>query len=342
MPRRILIVRLGSLGDLVHTLPAAAALRRAFPEAELDWLVDEPHREFLELVPILTSLIVLESRGARGWLAARRRMRDRRYDMAIDFQGLLKSAALARLSGAARVLGFERDALRESQAGWFYREQIPADDHGHVIEKNLRLAEAAGALRGPLEFPIRPVSSPKIETFIGGLSMRYALVNPGAAWPNKRWPTDRLSAIAQHLRDKHDLLSVVLWGPGEAEAATAVVAGADGAAQLAPPTGLRDLIELAQGARLMVSGDTGPLHITSALGVPAVALFGPTTPARNGPWDPDDISLSEYSACECHYQRRCVREPATWCLAQISVGDVAQAIDTRLRRAAAQLPGQAF
>ncbi len=326
-------MRLGSLGDLVHTLPAVAALRRAFPDADIDWLVDAPHREFLELVPILTGLVVLERRGAGGWLEARRRMRERRYDLALDFQGLLKSAALARLSGARDVLGFDRVALREPQAAWFYRERIPVNVRGHVIEKNLQLAEAAGATRAPLEFPIRPVQSANIEAFIGSLPAPFALVNPGAAWPNKRWPPDRLAAIARHLRDRHGLASVVLWGPGEAEAANAVVGAAAGAAHLAPPTGLRDVIALAQGARLMISGDTGPLHITSALGVPAVALFGPTDAARNGPWDPEDVSLSRYDGCSCHYQRRCTRDPSSWCLGTISTGEVVQAIDERIRRA---------
>jgi lipopolysaccharide heptosyltransferase I len=335
MSARILIVRLGSLGDLVHTLPAVAALRRTFPGMEIDWLVDRPHRGFLELVPAVTSLVVLESRGAGGWIAARRRMRARRYDLALDFQGLLKSAALARLSGATRVIGFERAALREPQAAWFYRERVAADEGGHVIDKNLRLAQAAGATPGPLEFPIRTVRSPRVEAFVAGLPGPYALINPGAAWPNKRWPPDRLAAIARHLRDQHGLASVVLWGPGEADAANAVVGGSGGAAHLAPPTGLPDLVALARGARLMVSGDTGPLHITSALGVPAVALFGPTNPLRNGPWDPEDISLSEYSRCDCHYERRCRRGPAGWCLGRIGTGDVVQAVETRLRRAGA-------
>jgi heptosyltransferase-1 len=333
MSARTLIVRLGSLGDLVHTLPAVAALRRTFPAMEIDWLVDRPHREFLELVPVVTSLVVLESRGAGGWIAARRRMRARRYELALDFQGLLKSAALARMSGAARVMGFERAALREPQAAWFYRDRIAVDDTRHVIDKNLRLAQAAGATPGPLEFPIRIVRSPRIDAFAAGLPGRYTLINPGAAWPNKRWPPDRLAALARHLRDHHGLSSVVLWGPGEADAASAVVAGSAGSAHLAPPTGLQDLIALAQGARLMVSGDTGPLHITSALGVPAVALFGPTNPLRNGPWDPEDISLSEYPRCDCHYERRCRRAAADWCLARIGTGDVVRAIDTRLRRA---------
>ena len=124
MASRILIVRLGSLGDLVHTLPAASALRHANPTAEIDWLVDRPHREFLELVPVISSLVVLERRGAGGWLDAIKTMRPRAYDLAIDFQGLVKSAALSRLSGARRVVGFGCE-LRERFARVLYR----ADRH---------------------------------------------------------------------------------------------------------------------------------------------------------------------------------------------------------------------
>ena len=333
MTSRLLVVRLGSLGDLVHTLPAVAALRRAFPAATIDWLVDAPHRDFLKLVPVVSSLVVLEKRGASGWLAARRELRSRQYHAAIDFQGLIKSAALAWFSGAHRVIGFDRASLREPLASLFYSEQVSVESDAHVVQKNLQMAAALGATAGPLEFPIGPVESPKVAMFLGAAAAPYALVNPGAAWPNKRWPPDRLGAIAQQLRDRHGLASVVLWGPGEEDAARAVVAASDNAASLAPETNLHDLIALARGARLMVSGDTGPLHIASALGVPAVALFGPTNAARNGPWDPGDISISRYTTCSCHYERRCSRESSLWCLGEISVNEVAAAIDERLERA---------
>jgi len=332
MATRILIVRLGSLGDLVHTLPAASALRRANPTAEIDWLVDRPHREFLELVPVISSLVVLERRGARGWLDVLKTMRARGYDVAIDFQGLVKSAALARLSGARKVVGFDRAALRERFASAFYTEQIDIPKGTHVVRKNLAVAAALGAPADgdALEFPIRDIRSPAVESFVAADPRPFALINPGAAWPNKRWPPDRLGAVATHLLDRHGLPSVVLWGPGEQGAADAVVRASTGAARLAPPTGLKDLIALARHARVIVSGDTGPLHIASALGVPAVSLFGPTDPLRNGPWDPRDIAISRYDSCDCHYQRKCSRDPAGWCLGSVTVAQVVDAIDRRL------------
>jgi lipopolysaccharide heptosyltransferase I len=327
---RLLIVRLGSLGDLVHALPAVAAIRRAYPAAEIDWLVDAPHREFLSLVPILNSLVALEGRSVAAWVAARRTLRARRYDVALDFQGLVKSAVLARMSGAARVLGFDRAALREPVAGILYHERIDVGERGHVIYKNLRLAGAVGAQPGPLEFPIGPVDSAPAAEVHRRFPTGYALINPGAAWPNKRWPPARFGAIAALLRQRFDLASVVLWGPGETDLAEAVVATSANAAIAAPPTSLRDLVAIARGARLMLSGDTGPLHIAAAVGVPAVALFGPTDPGRNGPWDAGDRSLSRYITCQCHYERRCRLTPAGWCLGSIGVDEVADAIAQRL------------
>jgi len=327
---RVLVVRLGSLGDLVHALPAVAAIHRAFPDAAIDWLVEAPHREFLDLVPFLREVVVVRDRSASAWLAARRTLRPRRYDVAIDFQGLLKSAALARLSGAARVIGFDRAALREPVAAPFYTERVATGEGRHVIQKNLSLAAALGAATNRIEFPLAWDGSAAVSDFLARIPGRFALLNPGAAWPNKRWPPDRFGLVARELAARHSLASVVLWGPGEREAAETVVAASRGAATLAPETGLRDLVALARAASLMISGDTGPTHIAAAVGAPIVALFGPTTPARNGPWSPDDISISRYDRCDCHYERRCRRTPDTWCLASIDVDEVLEAVRIRV------------
>jgi lipopolysaccharide heptosyltransferase I len=332
---RLLIVRLGSLGDLIHTLPAVAALRRAHPAAEIDWLVDAVHQPFLDLVPVVSSVVALRDRSAAAWLETRRRLRARRYDVAIDFQGLIKSAALARLSGARDVVGFERASLREPAAAWFYKRRVAAGDRQHVIAKNLELAAALGARASRLEFPIAEVDSPVASAAAAGAGRAFAILNPGAAWPNKRWPPDRFGAVARAIADRQGLSSVVIWGPDEQGLAQAVVDASGGVASLAPPTGIPDLVAIARASRLMVSGDTGPLHIAAAVGTPAVALFGPTDPARNGPWSPEDVIVSRYARCDCHYQRRCRYDAQRWCLASIDVPEVVAAIGERLRRAPA-------
>ena len=243
----------------------------------------------------------LRDRTVGAWLEVRRTLRARAYDVAIDFQGLLKSAALARLSGARRVIGFDRPALREGVAAPFYTERVTVGEGQHVVQKNLHLAAAVNAPATALDFPIATEETVVVSAFLGRVTAPYALVNPGAAWPNKRWPPDRLAMIARALLDRHGLVSVVLWGPGEQDLAQAVVTASHGSAFLAPETGLIDLLALARDARLMFSGDTGPTHIAAALGVPVVALFGPTNPLRNGPWAADDISISRYASCDCHY-----------------------------------------
>jgi lipopolysaccharide heptosyltransferase I len=331
---RLLVVRLGSLGDLVHTLPAVAALHRSWPAMEIDWLVDRVHRELLDLVPVLSQIVVLAEPTMAGWLDARRRMRARSYGVAVDFQGLLKSAALARLSGARRVVGFDRAALREPSAAWLYSDRIAIGGVPHVIDKNLALAAALGAVAGPRELPLAPVTSAVAATLEAQGLGRFALINGGAAWPNKRWPAERFGRLARWLRDAHGLSSVAIWGPGEDALAADIARESDGAAIVAPPTSLHDLVALSRMAALMVSGDTGPTHIAAAVGTPIVALFGPTDPARNGPWQADDGVISRYGGCLCHYQRRC-HHPERWCLVEIDEGDVRRAIDERLSRPAA-------
>jgi heptosyltransferase-1 len=330
-----LIVRLGALGDIIHAVPAAAALRAAFPASRIDWLVDARHRPMIDLVTVVDHAVVLERSSIPGWMDVAGRMRQVRYDVAIDLQGLLKSALLARASGAARVLGFSIWHLREKTARPFYsetsRDEVPRGEPDHVIHKNLRLLAALGVTETRIRFPLADVESralTDVRTMLGG-DRPFVLINPGAAWPNKRWPPERFGEVAAFLRDVRGLPSFVLWGPGEEGLAGAVVETSAGAARVAPPTGLSDLLALSRAASLMISGDTGPLHIAAAAGTPTVSLFGPTDPHRNGPWSPDDVAISRFGACGCHYERRC-RKPS-WCLESIGVAEVTAAIQQRFQ-----------
>jgi lipopolysaccharide heptosyltransferase I len=338
----VLIVRLGALGDIVHAIPAAAALRAAYPDARIDWLVDARHRELVDLITCVDRSIVLERSTLAGWADVVRTMRQVRYDCAVDFQGLLKSAVLARASGAPRVVGFSIWHLREKGAWPFYTatggppahedtlQRDPPLRDEHVIRKNLRLLRTLGIEDDRITFPLAPVESAAVEGIrarLGGLP--FALINPGAAWPNKRWPPERFGQVAEFLRDVRQLRSFVLWGPGEEPLAQAVVEASDGAAERAPFTSLTDLLAICRAAALMVSGDTGPLHIATAAGTPTVSIFGPTDPDRNGAWDPHDLAVSRFASCRCHYLRRC-RE-SSWCLAGIPLSEVTAAVQQRLQ-----------
>ena len=328
----ILIVRLGALGDIVHAIPAAAALRTAFPFARIDWLVDARHRDVLDLVTCIDDVIALERPTPAGWVAVTRELRRRRYDAALDFQGLMKSAVLARASGARRVLGFSIWHLREKGARPFYSESLePSRDaaQAHVIYKNLRLIEALGVRAASIEFPLRQVDSPARDAMLseaGGAP--FALINPGAAWPNKCWYTDRFGELAAFVKDVRGLEPFVLWGPDEQGLARRVIESSNGAARLAPRTSLADLVECCRSAALMVSGDTGPLHIATAVGTPVVSIFGPTDPLRNGPWAVEDLAVSRFDACGCHYDRRC--RQTQWCLSTIPVTEVTAAVQRRI------------
>jgi lipopolysaccharide heptosyltransferase I len=319
---RLLIVRLGALGDIVHALPAFAACRRAWPGARIDWLVETRHRAVLGLVAGLDRVHEIDTASALAAVPSRmREVRAVRYDVALDLQGLVKSAVLARWSGATRVVGFERAALREPLAALAYGETHPVDDAGHVVRKNLALAAAIGADASRVEFPFDvPDASLPAEP--------YAILNAGAGWPNKRWPPERFSMLAAWLRQRHGLRSIVLWGPGEHDVAKAIAAASGGAATTAPTTTIGDVLALARGARLFVSGDTGPVHLAAAVGAPIVGLYGPTSPARNGPFAPADVTLSRFETCVCHHERRCRR--ATPCIDAIALAEVQDAVTRRL------------
>jgi heptosyltransferase I len=339
-PARLLIVRLGALGDVVHAIPVAAALRRAFPQARIDWLVSAKHREILDLVPVIDRRLVINDRGGASGgaslAAAVGELRRGRYDVAIDLQGLIKSALLARASGAPRVLGFSSRYARERAARLFYTEAHDPGRGGlydpretrHVVDINLGVLTLLGITAARAEFPIDEPPSEAARAVRERTGGRYALLNPGAAWPNKRWPADRLAAVAIDLRERHGLSSVVLWGPGEEDLAAAVAAAAQGAAVASPPTTIADLAALARGAALLVSGDTGPTHIAAAVGTPIVGLYGPTRPARNGPLSPLDVTVSRDAVCQCHHLRRCRLD--RMCLLDIDVPEVIAAVDRRL------------
>jgi heptosyltransferase-1 len=330
---RFLIIRLGSLGDVIHGIPVAAALRERYPVARIDWLVDPRYVELLGLVKGLNAAIPIDPRRSplamMSTIAGLRRVR---YTAAIDLQGLLKSAVLARLAGGWQTIGFPREHVRERSATMFYTDRTDPGDHRHVIFKNLALLTPLGIRQPHMAFPLALRESDAMDEARNRAGTDgYVLLNPGAAWPNKRWPADRFGALAAEIRKAHGLRSIVLWGPGEEQLATAVVDASAGAAVLSPPTTITDLVAMAASAALVVSGDTGPLHIATAVGTPVVALFGPSYGDRNGPWSTDDITLSRTERCSCLYKRKCrTKSP---CIEDISVDDVRAAVVRRLASA---------
>jgi heptosyltransferase-1 len=307
---KALVVRLSSIGDVVHTLPVLAALQRHGWEA--GWLVEPPARPLLDDNPLLAGVLAAPSRRSFGGsrvLSTLRELRLGRYDVALDFQGLWKSAAWARLSGARRVVGWDRDSRREPSSAALLHEARRRDDTGHVIDKNLELLRALGIEAvGTREFPL-PYKSDAVARVDRGLAETkdpVAILNPGGGWPSKLWPAERFGELAKRL-DTLGLAPLVTWGPGERGLADRVVAASDGKAHRAFETTLVDFVELARRARVVVAADTGPLHLACAVGAPVVALFGPTDPARNGPFASEDEVVREVPPCAPCYSRSCQR-----------------------------------
>ncbi len=325
----LLIVRLSAMGDIIHTLPAAAALRQAFPHATLGWLLEERWAELLctlryprsglrspqrPLVDRVHAVNIAEWRRAlfsfNTWqqmAVGLSQLRGIRYDAVIDFQGAVRSALLARWSGAPVIYGDVQP--RENAASMFYTRKVLVQTNGtHVIQQALALAEAvipssiaqAPVLEPRVEFPI----DPDAESKIAGLTADrkdFALLNPGAGWGAKMWPAERYGQVAEELA-KDGLYSLINYGPGEEDLAATVEAASEGTAQKISCS-ISELIALTRRARLFIGGDTGPMHLAAALNIPVVAIFGPTNPARNGPFGTRSIVLRSASSTTDHSRR---------------------------------------
>lgn len=325
---RVLVVRLGALGDLVHTLPVVPALRAAMPAVEIHWLVDTRHAALTTLVEGVDRWVVWEAPrigGDRGLRAVISFMRAQRYDVALDLQGLMKSAALARCSGASRVIGFPSAHLRERAASWCYSEQPDIGEFSHVIDRQLGLLRAVGIPHAPRHFPLRIESTPVVDSVARLAEGRpFALLIPGAGWPNKEWGPGRFGVLASAMASRWGWTPVVTWGPKERALAEEAVRASNGSACLAPPTNVADLAALARAATVVVGGDTGPVHLSEAAGGRVVCVLGPTDPARNGPALHGSGFVSRFADCECRYARSCRR--AYPCIATISVEEVLEEV----------------
>lgn len=330
---RILILRLSALGDVILTLPVASALRQEFPQAHIAWLVEQRNRPILEGHPAIDEIITVPRRWYRSWqvlTALRTTLKQKRFDLVLDVQSLSKSAVLGWLSAAPIRLGFAPPQGREI-APFLATHRVKASGT-HVVEIFLSLLRPLGVENPPVIFQIgeHPAEADWACRTLQelGLGEGFAVINPGAAWESKRWPPERFAAVTRFLCSHLHRPVLVLWGnAAERSVAERIVKSAEAGARLAPPTNLREMAALLRRAGLMISSDTGPLHLAAALGVPCVGLYGPTSPERNGPYGPGHISLQAR-----RYTGRHPRKAGTEFIEAISVDLVCQACQRLLAR----------
>ncbi len=347
----ILIVKLGAIGDIIHTLPTLHALRTAFPDASISWVAERRSAEILRDNPMLASLIEVDTRSLRGGKVIEKMLievagqikdlRRHKFDVALDFQALLKSGVITRASGAKVRWGFSREDLREPAARVFYTNTAKAPHRSHIIRRNLALAEAALDFElpnEPFKFPISTTESDfrEADVIARKAGETFAILNPAGGWVTKLWHPEKYGKLADIIWEEHGLSSIVVAGPNEAALASMVLESSRSGRTTVATPGLKAFYELTKRASVYVGGDTGPTHLAIAAGTPIVGIFGPTEWWRNGSIDPEDICVERLDiGCriDCH-RRTC----SNWICMDITPDAVFAAVRSRLARAAASDP----
>ena len=342
---KILIIKLGAIGDIIHTLPTLAAIRTHLPEAEISWVAEQRSAEILRGNDLVDNLIEVDTKSLRSGKVIEKmliegakqvkNLRQYDFDIAIDFQGLLKSGMIAKLSGAKTRWGFSRADLREPAARVFYTDTAKVASGSHVIRRNLALAEAAlgpGLNSGELRFPITitPEHRDEASSIANRVAGNFAILNPAGGWVTKLWHPEKYGQLADKIWDEFGLTSLVVTGPNEAALAAEVLRASRSGKTIAAEPSLKGFYELAKSAQVYVGGDTGPTHLAIAAGAPIVGIFGPTEWWRNGSLNPADICVERLDiGCrvDCH-RRTC----SNWICMDISPDTVFAAVRERLER----------
>src|SRR5208283_1160778 len=327
VPAKLLIIKPSSLGDVVHSLPFLNVIRESFPHAEIHWVLAKGLEGLLENHPMVQKLLVInkdrwkEMKRLRGtWSEFKSllgELRGESYDIAVDLQGLLRSGILAAASKAPVRLGF-REAREGSRL--FYTQSITGGREIHAVDRYLKIASSLGCDTRTVAFPMPLVKeSLKIRQLKQEIG-EYSVFAPGARWKTKQWSAERFGRLSSLL----SIRSIIIGsGADEALAQEAVAYSKGKAISMAGKTDIKEMISLIRKAEFMVTNDSGPMHIAAACGVPVVALFGPTNPARTGPYGIGHVIIRGAGACAPCYKKKCddIR-----CMDSILVDEVHEAI----------------
>ncbi len=340
---RILIIKLGSIGDVVHTLPAVAALKKALPMSRIDWLIEKKSSVVLRNNPLIHRVIEVDTLGWRkSWLSfevlrqirnSLSELRNSHYDLALDFQGLWKSATFGYLSGARQLVGLDKQALREPSCRFLYSQKVaPPAQASHVIDILNELVRSLGIETNGYRFDLHV--SQQDEAYVSAQLAshqidEFLVLNPGGGWETKNWQPENYSQLHLRIRQATGLQSVVTWGPGEEKLVQEVFRHCEADPPVTFSTTIPQLTALLRRALLFVGGDTGPFHLATACYTPTVGIFGPTSPQRNGPFQVTDLVVSHQVPCGPCYKRVC-RHYNRQCMRLITVDEVFQAVLKRL------------
>ena len=332
---RILITRLSHIGDCVLTMPMLSAIRDYFPSAFVAWAVEAPSNQLLANHPSLDEIIVIP-KGWMGkpsqWGSVRKMLKCHQFDVAIDPQGITKSSILGWLSGAKQRIGIRGRWGRELSP-WLNNDLV-ATKGAHLLDRSLELLVRIGIPKTEIRHRFEPdVKSVNfVDDFIeqNKLQRPFAVINPGASWPSKRWVTERFADVANHVMQRHGLRSVISWaGPLELDMAESIARGARAATLLAPKTSLQDLSALLQRAAFFIGCDTGPMHMATSVGTPCVGLYGPNRPEESGAYGTLNIHVQAWYQDGSCRERRNAENLA---MRDISVKDVCCACDGMVKR----------
>lgn len=328
----ILIIKLSSLGDVIHTLPAYSALRKSFPQKNITWVVEKKGKQILDLVPDLDRIVTVDIKNHsllsrqlwRSFHHLKSNIKNKK-SIAIDFQGLIKSGLISYLSKSNQRIGFHRKNLKEPLASFFYTDHLlPVSEKGHVIQKNMKLISMLGIKEKQWNFPIHITDKLNRSTLDkmkkNGIHInRDAVIfNIGGAWKTKRWLAHNWIKLIKSL-DLSSFNPLVLWGNQE-EKRIALEISKKTIAEATPFLSIKEVLALIQNSILVVSGDSFPLQAACALSIPAVGLFGPTDPNRNGPFNENDKIAFHKITCSYCYKHKCSKLE---CMKKIKPDEVA-------------------
>jgi heptosyltransferase I len=329
-PEKILIVKPSALGDIVHSLPFLASIRKRFPNSEIHWVIARGFHQLLEDHPMISRLWIIDkdqwkklSNAVETLTTLRklsRNLRDEKFDLVVDLQGLFRSGLICWATRAKYRIGF---AEGREGSPFFYTHSVCGGRDIHAIERYMKIASFLGCDTRALLYPFAPPGSGSM--ILHSLPQDYVVIAPSAGGESKKWPAERFGEVASRLPWK----SAVIASKADAEVADQVVGASKGMAfSLAGRTNLRELIPLISGARFFLSCDTGPMHIAAALNVPVFALFGPTNPKRTGPYGPGHTIIRQDLPCSPCYKRKKCKDGS--CLDAISVDRVLSSIEEKL------------